>query len=101
MMTLITEAIENDNFSLVYQPKYNFNMSSISGVEALIRWSHKEYGFISPAQFIPVAEKSDLIFRITDWVIKSVFLLSSKMQTIPSRLIFLGKTLITRIYLIR
>lgn len=91
MMTLITEAIENDNFSLVYQPKYNFNMSSISGVEALIRWSHKEYGFISPAQFIPVAEKSDLIFRITDWVIKSVFLLSSKMQTITFSINLSGK----------
>ncbi|MFG6090640.1 EAL domain-containing protein [Enterobacter soli] len=82
MMTLITEAIEKDSFSLVYQPKYNFSMMSLSGVEALIRWSHQEYGFISPAQFIPVAEKSDLIFRITAWVIKSVFALSSEMQTI-------------------
>lgn len=91
MMTLITEAIDNDGFSLVYQPKYNFSLKSLSGVEALIRWNHKEYGSISPAQFIPIAEKSDQIYRITDWVIKSVFSLSAEMQKITFAINLSGK----------
>ena len=68
----IKQALENDDFILHFQPKYNINKDCFNHFEALIRWPHKEKGWISPAKFIPYAEKSYLILNIGDWVISSV-----------------------------
>ena len=62
-------AIENDDFQLHFQPQYNLVPKKLIGVEALIRWQHKDDGFISPQKFIPVAEKSGLIIDIDKWVL--------------------------------
>ena len=51
-------AIENDQFSLVYQPKVETKNDSIESMEALIRWDHPEKGLLKPGSFISVAEKS-------------------------------------------
>lgn len=62
-------AIENNELSLVFQPKVQLADSKIVGAEALLRWSNFELGNVSPSVFIPLAEKSNLIIEIGEWVI--------------------------------
>jgi len=66
----LRRAMARQEFSLHYQPKINFETRAISGVEALIRWTHPTRGSISPAQFIPVAEDCGLILPIGNWVLR-------------------------------
>lgn len=60
------KGLEQGQFSLVYQPKVALATGEILGAEALIRWNHPEWGAVTPAEFIPIAERSDLIHRIFD-----------------------------------
>jgi len=62
-------ALEYNEFSLVYQPQMDLESGQIIGVEALIRWNNQSLGFISPDQFIPIAEESRMIIEIGDWVV--------------------------------
>ncbi len=62
-------AIARNQLTLFYQPKVDMASGRVTGAEALIRWRHEERGFISPAQFIPVAERSGLIVPLTKWVL--------------------------------
>ncbi|HAU92439.1 MAG TPA: GGDEF domain-containing protein [Alteromonas sp.] len=64
----IEAAIEENQFSLYYQPKINLN-GEIDSLEALIRWHHPELGPIMPSEFIPVAEQAGKITSITQWVL--------------------------------
>ncbi|MFS0689348.1 EAL domain-containing protein [Sporosarcina sp. 179-K 8C2 HS] len=64
-------AIENEDFDIYYQPQVNTE-GMIFGAEALLRWNHHEWGFVSPGEFIPIAEETHLINRISDWVINKV-----------------------------
>jgi diguanylate cyclase (GGDEF)-like protein len=66
----INTAIKNNEFYLVYQPQYNAATSTIVGVEALVRWKHPTKGVIPPAEFIPYAENSGLIFEIENIVLE-------------------------------
>lgn len=65
------KAIETEAFQLHYQPQVDGRSGKVVGVEALLRWTHAEYGFISPAQFIPVAEETGQIIPLSDWVLKT------------------------------
>jgi EAL domain-containing protein (putative c-di-GMP-specific phosphodiesterase class I) len=65
-------AIQNEEFSLVYQPKGNLNGDNTISVEALLRWNHPTRGQISPGEFINIAEEIGIIGEITKWVIKNV-----------------------------
>jgi predicted signal transduction protein with EAL and GGDEF domain len=65
-------AIKQNEYRLVYQPQIDPNAREITGYEALIRWESEELGHVSPAEFIPVAEDSGEIDRITHWVIQQV-----------------------------
>ncbi len=56
-------------FSLVYQPICNMTTGAIVGAEALIRWNSAQLGRVSPSEFIPVAESTGLVHRISDWVL--------------------------------
>ena len=67
--TALRSAMLNDELSLHYQAKVDMRSGEIRGVEALLRWSHPEFGALSPTQFIPVAEESGLIVPIGHWVI--------------------------------
>lgn len=78
--TKLRRAIENQEFVLYYQPKFNVNEQYPIGAEALIRWNDPEEGLISPALFIPLAEETGLIGPITDWVIKEACTQNSKWQ---------------------
>lgn len=66
----IQSALENQHFTLCYQPQFNLLSGQVVGFEALIRWQHEAMGNISPARFIPVAEQSGQIRAITEWVVE-------------------------------
>ncbi|BBB25815.1 putative bifunctional diguanylate cyclase/phosphodiesterase [Amphritea japonica] len=62
-------ALENDELMLFYQPKVDLITKQVTAAEALVRWNHPTKGFISPVQFIPLAEENGLILSIGDWVL--------------------------------
>ncbi len=62
--------INSDHLSLNYQPIVSLQTGEISAVEALVRWRHPDLGWISPAEFIPVAQESDFILKLGEWVLR-------------------------------
>jgi EAL domain-containing protein (putative c-di-GMP-specific phosphodiesterase class I)/CheY-like chemotaxis protein/HPt (histidine-containing phosphotransfer) domain-containing protein len=69
LLSDLGEAIGKDELSLVYQPQFDRDGETITGVETLLRWNHPVRGFVSPALFIPLAERHGLIGPITQWVL--------------------------------
>ena len=63
-------ALENGEFELYYQPKVEISSGKIIGAEALIRWNHPRFGFLSPADFIQLAEDNGYIIKIGEWVVQ-------------------------------
>ncbi|MEA2110771.1 MAG: EAL domain-containing protein [Campylobacterota bacterium] len=68
----LKQALENEEFMLVYQPRINLQDSNVKEAEALIRWSQPGRGIVMPSQFIDRAEKNGLIVEIGAWVIDRV-----------------------------
>lgn len=66
------KALAEEQFKVFYQPKHESVTGKIAGAEALIRWDHPEYGFMSPGQFIPLFEKNGFITKIDSFVMRKV-----------------------------
>lgn len=64
------KAIEENELELVFQPEFDIQTSALIGAEALLRWNSKPFGPIGPGEFIPIAEESDLILDMGEWVIE-------------------------------
>lgn len=69
--TSLRKALEQQQFFLLYQPKFATNSGQFVSVEALVRWQHPERGMISPAEFIHIAEDAGLISELGNWVLHS------------------------------
>jgi len=70
MESALRKAIELDQLRVFYQPVVDVQTREILGAEALLRWVHPEFGMVSPAEFIPLAEESGLIIEIGEWVLR-------------------------------
>ncbi len=96
----IKEALDTEQFSLVYQPKVRAKDGPVVGLEALIRWQHPVEGNIPPSTFIPLAEESNLIVRIDQWVVTHALKqlnhwISLGVQPVPLSVNVSGKNLVS------
>ena len=77
-------AVELGELSMHYQPLISLEDGEVIGFEALLRWHHSQKGFVSPAQFIPIAEDSGLIIPITKWILHQTCSQIAEWQKIAS-----------------
>ena len=68
----LRDALNNNEFFLVYQPQVNLVTQETTGFEALIRWNSPEFGVVSPVKFIPILEETGLIYDVGEWIILDV-----------------------------
>ena len=71
-------ALANNEFKVYLQPKYSTKKEQLSAAEALVRWIHPEYGFVSPAKFIPIFERNGFITKLDDFMLTEVSKLQAK-----------------------
>ena len=69
LMGELRQAISRDELMLHFQPKVDIHRGCLTGVEALVRWHHRQHGLIGPDEFIPLAERTGLIKPLTQWVL--------------------------------
>lgn len=67
----LRHALERNELKVVYQPQISTHTEKVIGTEALLRWNSAEFGSISPAEFIPIAEESGIILSIGEWVMRT------------------------------
>jgi diguanylate cyclase (GGDEF)-like protein len=67
MIASLNRALDKGEFEVYYQPQYDLQQKQLTGMEALIRWHHPDFGLLSPEQFLPAAEESGLIVALDRW----------------------------------
>lgn len=67
----LCRAFENHELQVYYQPQVDMASGVVTGVEALLRWTDPDYGAVSPAEFVPIAEEAGLIKPIGEWVLRT------------------------------
>ena len=67
----LRRAIDENALVLHYQPKVRLSDGTVEAVEALVRWAHPVHGLLPPGRFLPLAEQTDLIEPLTDWVLRT------------------------------
>jgi len=70
-VTALREALDHGDLELHYQPKVGLGDGHVVGVEALVRWRHAERGLIPPDEFVPLAERTGLVHRLTAYVVRA------------------------------
>ena len=72
MIVELGSAITDNQLVLYFQPRVNIKTSAVKGCEALLRWRHPKHGLVPPGEFLPLAEMSELIHPLSEWVLKDV-----------------------------
>jgi diguanylate cyclase (GGDEF)-like protein len=70
-VTALREALDRGQLELHYQPKVDLADGAVVGAEALVRWRHPDRGLIAPDDFVPLAERTGLVHRLTKYVLES------------------------------
>ena len=78
----LQQAIQRNELHVVFQPQMHAGTESIIGFEVLTRWHHPTMGSVSPDVFIPLAEKSDFMIELTDWVLQQALAALSQLTTL-------------------
>lgn len=86
VLTLFTKALKNKEFFPMLQPKVDISTGEVIGFEALARWISSEIGFVSPAVFIPVGEKTGNIYKVDRAILKSVLAWQHERKKLGKRL---------------
>lgn len=81
----LRQAVARGELVLHYQPTIDLNTQTITGFEALVRWNHPRRGLLLPADFVPVAEQSDLILELGSWVLAEACRAGAQLQTAERR----------------
>jgi diguanylate cyclase (GGDEF)-like protein len=80
LMSELKSAIERDELTLYYQPKLELSTSRVTAVECLVRWIHPRHGFVSPDDFIPLAEQTGNVSHLTTWVLETALAQRARWQ---------------------
>lgn len=76
----LRRALENEEFSLVYQPRIHLQSGELTSLEAMVRWNHPHRGMVMPGEFISIAEESGLIVPLGEWVLREACLQNKRWQ---------------------